>query len=540
MFSGTSKTKDRSRISQPTDFNRPTYLHQRKRESSNSTSLSPNPDYTVLQKSAFKYGLLQHHIRNWKRTPRNVLTRIYDMVGDIHPPLPLLETTGALLNAGVIFGEHLTTEVRNHCGQQLQEVLTSVSTISKVDVDRAVREATRQLRQRLGEKFDASSISFDVFKASVDVDVANVHVPNQIVNEGKPPMQPLDSTKPITPAQQTKTLYSVRTHNSFDALMDENNDIVDPTPEPRQSNTQQVGAKTSSRKNTGRKRFRTTTPINADTTNKNKRSNNKQTPNQTPATPTLGNQASQSPSPRTFLDQYSTPQPSTIPLTISPNFITQQTPNNNLDNYEISEDESRPASPSPVVVKNPHGVVKVIKDKNSLLKPNRNFVFGNADTEVVVLGDSNLKKYTSSQIPSHWSVVSIPGVTIKLVNELLIKSTPNKLPNLKHLIIAVGINDRDNAKPTLITDCLTNAQTFIGPLGIIHFQGIPINKDVLRKVQITNLETVNNAAAQLLTTNYIEPPTPCTTTQDGVHYLQDTLKKILSSMISHITKPNLN
>lgn len=73
--------------------------HPRRLPTPTPANRSANPQYTVLLKAAFKYGLLQHHTRNWGKTPRNLMTRIFDLVDNIHPPLPMEETTEALLNA---------------------------------------------------------------------------------------------------------------------------------------------------------------------------------------------------------------------------------------------------------------------------------------------------------------------------------------------------------------------------------------------------------------------------------------------------------
>lgn len=186
----------------------------------------------------------------------------------------------------------------------------------------------------------------------------------------------------------------------------------------------------------------------------------------------------------------------------------------------------------------PHGLVKILKDKNGLLKPKRRITLGNSDTEVLIIGCSNLKKYVPSQIPSHWSVVSIPGANTQLINDLLVKSTPSSLPKLKHIIIAVGINDRDNDFETPIMQCLASAKAYIGTNGLTHFQGIPINRHVLSSKQITNLELINTNAAKLLKEHYIPPPNLVRTTSDGVHYLQETLNQIIKSMITTVNHLN--
>ena len=163
---------------------------------------------------------------------------------------------------------------------------------------------------------------------------------------------------------------------------------------------------------------------------------------------------------------------------------------------------------------------------------------GNQQTEVLVIGGSNLRKYSPSQIPSHWSVVSIPGADLKLINDILVKRTPNILSSLRHVIVAVGINDRDKTTRVPIRDCLCSAKYFIGTGGSVHFQGIPVNTDAFGETQIKRLEYINTNAKEMLMKNYIAPPMIFSTAPNGVHYKDETLTKILNNMINHISHLN--
>ena len=80
----------------------------------------------------------------------------------------------------------------------------------------------------------------------------------------------------------------------------------------------------------------------------------------------------------------------------------------------------------------------------------------------------------------------------------------------------------------------TTLNTAISLKKRIHFQGIVINDQILSETQIRNLTKINNTAKKHVNISYIKPPTTFSTTQDGIHYLVDTVERIFYSMKIHV------
>ena len=150
-----------------------------------------------------------------------------------------------------------------------------------------------------------------------------------------------------------------------------------------------------------------------------------------------------------------------------------------------------------------------------------------------MIGDSNLKlienEKLKGRIPKNWTINCIPGANLSLINKLLLE-LPKKTPMLTDIIISAGMCDNNNSSPHLAT----TLNTAISLKKRIHFQGIVINDKILSEAQIKNLTKINNTAKQHASICYIKPPTSFSTTQDGIHYLAETVERIFYSMKMHI------
>jgi len=159
-------------------------------------------------------------------------------------------------------------------------------------------------------------------------------------------------------------------------------------------------------------------------------------------------------------------------------------------------------------------------------------IFG--ETEVLLVGDSNLRLFTPP--PGGWQVACIPGLNLAQLATIL-KSTV-KPPNLKHIIVSAGINDRDSSDTSSLVECLKVGRS---PFRTIHFQSIVFSRDLDLR-QTNNLTRLNKVARDLdfvrtISSHSIKPKFK---DQFQIHYDKNTAMQIFENMISHITSLNSN
>ena len=154
--------------------------------------------------------------------------------------------------------------------------------------------------------------------------------------------------------------------------------------------------------------------------------------------------------------------------------------------------------------------------------------------ETLVVGDSNLRDFDPA--PLGWMVCCLPGLRISLLTQLLkLSKIP---PNIKHIIISVGINDRDSESSVSLIECLKVAR---GEGRTVHFQTIVFSKTLLpnQKLLLTKL---NKTARDLdwvktIPSDLKEPTFKDFLTQN-IHYDKETSAHIFNNMMSHINSLN--
>lgn len=160
-------------------------------------------------------------------------------------------------------------------------------------------------------------------------------------------------------------------------------------------------------------------------------------------------------------------------------------------------------------------------------------------TRTLVLGDSNLRQVTRTDLPGDWEVHAFPGATFDHVTRMIQGDCGNV--NLDNLVIQVGINHRDN-HPQVTKQKLFQLENVICGLGIarkITFCGVttPASLDADMKQRIKDLNT--NVIA-LTRCGYL-PPLPderasSTRPQDpfDIHYNKETVEDLLASIHDHL------
>jgi hypothetical protein len=155
------------------------------------------------------------------------------------------------------------------------------------------------------------------------------------------------------------------------------------------------------------------------------------------------------------------------------------------------------------------------------------------DTQILIIGDSNLQRAHEHAIPDDWEIHSIPGTTLQHIKKILENTTIHE--NIKHIILAAGINDRKNLTKHQI-DQLAETKNFIENKNITtHFLGVSYSATLPLRQQ-ENLTYLNNEALVLFGETYIQPlrPTQTLTIADNIHHEFETTQRILSSIRKHL------
>ena len=155
-------------------------------------------------------------------------------------------------------------------------------------------------------------------------------------------------------------------------------------------------------------------------------------------------------------------------------------------------------------------------------------------TKCLLVGDSNLRLFRP--VPIEWQVICIPGLHLSQLAAILKYSY--KPPNLKHIIVSTGINDRDSGEVGPLIDCLKAGRA---QARTIHFQSIVASRNLTLR-QINNITRINKTARDLDFVKVIpsHTVTPTFTDTAHIHYDEKTSQQIFEGIISHITSLNSN
>lgn len=162
----------------------------------------------------------------------------------------------------------------------------------------------------------------------------------------------------------------------------------------------------------------------------------------------------------------------------------------------------------------------------------------NPEVDTIIFSDSNGRQWTSA--PASWEIFVFPGAHLNDVERML---TCTAIPiQIKHLIIAVGINER-NQRTDLITRRLVHVASFrqkcMGTT--LYFLMVPQHPNFTPS-QAAQISHLNKTAHDLFDKDFIVcPPTgqiiPLTP-DDQVHYSKETADAVINRVIKHIQSLN--
>jgi len=155
---------------------------------------------------------------------------------------------------------------------------------------------------------------------------------------------------------------------------------------------------------------------------------------------------------------------------------------------------------------------------------------------VLVIGDSNLRGMTA--LPEDYQIECIPGAHLDMIARTIVRM--NIPDGVQHIVIAAGINDRDEDRTTALnglTQCLRAASE---TNATAHFLGVSF-PDSMHESAAETLNAINERARSTYKRNYIPAlRTDEVTTKrgDSVHYDRDTCAAIQDKIVAHFYSLN--
>jgi len=451
---------------------------------------SDNPDFRELIKTMNQGARLYHAQNHWESLPITLDKAVDRISSSVRPPMPDETLSRHITRAANSFKEAIRHSVNEHLVRKSTQTRRTLQQLDPQDENQAKSIVRRQLLRTNG-RMTPSMADELLNTVSLDLGGHNNHRWQDPPGGGARPPPP--------PQDQTITIQ-----NRFQILQDmDTMDLPEEDPEPMPP------------RQTRRKAISPTGEL--ETPKRTKRGLEEHFAIPTGVPPSINTMGSAGPQPTS-----AHPVPST-----STADVEQTSP----------ETDRRPPTPAVTPTMPPN-----IRPRLSIFFRDRKQDWAipevRDDEDILFLTDSNgrnLARFT----PSNWRVACYSGATINHAREIL-QRTP--LPTqVKRILIAVGINDRENLNPTTMNsitrlkETLTLYRRQATILGIPHFAGEPND--------ITNAtKSLNNTFADLFGADFIPLPAEFHATpakeNDQYHYSTGTAHTLVSILATAVDALN--
>jgi hypothetical protein len=443
---------------------------------------SSNPDMQKLIKSVHKLVSLQHHSHNWTTTPPSIVKNIDRITSSIKPPLCDDKFQSSVKELGEKFAREISSLIHDHLDDKGCEIERQIRAYNPADKNIIDSIVIKQFAKKQGNKFNDTKIKQYLAHASNLIGRAYVQ---------------------SGPAANTSN-HGIPTHNRFDAIAVA--DETDPEDDPESEDES----------------HRETHPP-ATTTAQNPPS--LLPPSVTPPAPNTsplpGPSTSSPPRPTTNINQ--------------PHCSTQ--PSTNHSGHTLRNRKIFNPRPTPDYAE--------LKNHNIFIYPNKTKPvvselegIPHRQAQVLIIGDSNLQFVRN--LPENWELLSISGLKVEGAMSIL-TDLPEPLEDdpLKHVILAVGLNDRHSCKPPL-ADCVRAAAGLKHKRRRVSFLEVVDPGSARTKEPHTsvNIQRLNQAARSSTEVNFIPAPTRVTYDGAGYHFDESYTCEIIQCLESNIFSLN--
>lgn len=512
---------------------------------------SENPDFPKLVNAAFQDLRLTHHIENWRSLPTNLRKQVANFYSNIIPPLPDEDLNVNLINAQLHTINNLKAVVRSHLNKKRDEIRINAAKLNFTDLSWALEIATRKIKRNF-KHFPLNLLEeeLSIFKSAlIDYRSSQSPAPSVSINRINATTMEIQesiSTTAITPNPKKRVgsplvLSDFISPNLFEILNRDTDGDADQESEAEGSNPSHPGIGNQS------------PPRNPSKFSKKF----KKTKNSSPPKFINSSQLREtSPEPQ--------PDPPVDPLTSSG--PSKKVENNNKKTHNViclnesvvlssdSEDTtnnimhkklftfkdlivSTPTTSQESALLNsqrmvtPRAIVHDNPKDHWVCKPS-------ISTKFLIIGDSNMK---NAQPPPDFEIHAFKGAKLYHCRSILfdVLRSANNLPNLRAIILAFGINNRDTDLDTSLYHLGQILFTSTGDSKIPVFFSEIAFADSLIAAQKFNLVQINKEASKSFKGNFIpqlEPNLVKIAPKDpfGIHYDKDTLERLLNRMYSFL------
>jgi hypothetical protein len=164
------------------------------------------------------------------------------------------------------------------------------------------------------------------------------------------------------------------------------------------------------------------------------------------------------------------------------------------------------------------------------------------DTDVLVIGDSNLRRVDATTLPDNWEVHAFPGGKFKHVTAVISKMRRNN--TLKEVVVQVGINHRNDVdvEDRTSSEIAAMERVLSGLAARVSVTGISV-ADTLSPWEAGTVGRINEILRDHRSFHYIEPLRVdevgiADPEYMAIHYDGPTLAKVMSSMVAHVRSLN--
>jgi len=465
---------------------------------------SNNDDFASVVKYLYRSVQLEHHAGNWTELPKSLSERLVRFAEDINPPMVDEKLRLTVMKATRAYSDAICEAVREHIDTKKAEATSTAATFNGTDLDRAKEIADKQLTRRLGRRLDdnkrrqlldqaASTVGSSRRRPQIDSDGFET-----VINKKKGKAASASNDTPVK-KRKLGSPSPVSVHNRFDSL--HTDDVQqchdDDNDDDNHDDAQVIDTEVVDDDDDAQ-------VIDDDDAN--------------------------------VIDKFLASARNTVQDT-APAVAKQVTTvaevhaEHTVRTRSLSADRApRSARPSSQVMRTKDGVFVC-----TLMHKDGWSVVPAANTEIVVVGDSNLRRFSS--IPEGWEMHCLPGGKLQHINNTLQELSLRCSDDLCLVYVQAGINHRDDTPEQL--QLHVEQLQFLSEQAPFHIAVIGIPKPPsLTPEQRGNIDALN----AMMSTAFQHKFVPPLSDEDvrilqndtyKIHHNQYSCNKIMTSIREH-------
>ncbi len=494
---------------------------------------SNNPNFRELVKTTTALGQIDQHFRNWTTVPESIGQNVEKLIANIRPPRPTEFLAATLEQAGERFINEIHSIVHGHLLETKLDVLEELSGVSRLDQTLANVICTRQLSKRLGSRLHLPTLTSSLHRLEDDVidweRNRRARAPILTANRFSPIADlPDDPPMEDSPSPVRKQRHRLPMGISNAVLTTPTTRIVvNPTISCEPTFNAVVAARIIALETQPPHSVRTTRPTTRATT---AAASSTRAPDDVTTRSAMA-AASSTRTPNDVItdivSQHSLPSaPAPSDGAVPSSSTTQEPVTGDLATAERSTSVTADEFLSKASAH--------IADSFATWRTST----PSSHHSVQIVGDSNTLMLASIAIPGDFNIDSFAGAKLSDTVRILETSLSENSP-IKTVVIAVGINDRDNSPDRILSELQSLAGWRLKNEIDMVFLSVPIF-DHFSKSQVDTIQYINQVASDLFAETFViccERDQMCLNNMrnGGIHYDKKTAQVIMNNLIAFLS-----